>query len=145
MDGRIRGGYSRRPARHRDAGGSFQYRHAVCVRSGGRGCAHPSISGTGSASCFPGSRRTTGTHPHNLHVSASDGWPANHELDPILCLDDPWASALLFLWPETQHAEGRESRPRGIVECSVGHLPTNGTSENGSCCSPCSSFVPAAI
>ena len=85
-----------------------------------------SCSGTGSAPRLPGSRGAAGPYHHNTHVSFVDGRTAYHELDSILCLDDPRPSALLFLWPETQYAEGRESRSRGIVECSDGLFAIHG-------------------
>jgi hypothetical protein len=62
-------------------------------------------------------------------VSSADGGPADHELDSILRLDDPGARALLFLWPEAQHIEGRESYVRGIIECSDGPFAVHGNKE----------------
>ena len=49
LAGGIRGGDSRGIAGHRHAGGSVQYRNAVCVRVGRRGSADPALSRTGAA------------------------------------------------------------------------------------------------
>src|SRR5258706_15061442 len=73
-------------------------------------------------------------------MSPAHGRPADHELDPVLCLDDPGLGALLFLWPEAQYPKSSESRVRGIAECIDGLFSLQGDARESRSPAWCSSF-----
>ena len=105
-------------AGHRNARGPFEYRHAVCVRAGGRRRVDSALQAAGPAARIPCSRWYSGTGDYDSGVFAADGRITDHQLDPIFRLAADWALFLLRVRAQAQPAFRCEYRSGpGQADC----------------------------